>query len=363
MMTKPPFYFKSTLTLLGLVLICAILYLLADILIPISLSIMIALMLNPLVNRFQRWKIPHALAIFLAMLIAIIAFLALGYFLTSQIISFGNDLPVLKQKFTALFAKGQLALVNHFNIPVAKQNQWFSEAENGIKPILSKLMGSALGVMSVTILLPVYTFLFLYYKKLLLNFLYEVFAESNASYVGEVLEKTKGAIQSYALGLLIEGLIVAALNSIALLLLGVKYAILLAVIGAIVNVLPFIGGIIALIPPVIVATITKDGMETQLGVVISYIVIQFTDNHFLVPFIVSSKVKINALISIVAVLLGGALWGIAGMFLSIPFVGVLKIIFDRITDLKPWGKLLGDEIPTIHKGQLWRRRRKKTLVQ
>jgi predicted PurR-regulated permease PerM len=361
MIAKYPFYIKSTFILLGLVLLCGILYLLADILIPISLSIMIALMLNPLVNRFQRWKMPQALAILSAMLLALIVFLAIGYFLTSQIISFGNDLPTLKQKFAGLFAKGQVALLDHFNIPVAKQNQWFAEAEHGIKPILSKLMGSALGSMSVAILLPVYTFLFLYYKKLLLNFLYEVFAESNASYVAEVLEKTKGAIQSYALGLLIEGLIVATLNSVALLLLGVKYAILLGVIGAIVNVLPFIGGIIAVIPPVIVATITKDGIQTQLLVVISYIVIQFTDNHFLVPFIVSSKVRINALISIVAVLLGGALWGIAGMFLSIPFVGVLKIIFDRIDDLKPWGKLLGDEIPTMHKGQLWKRRKKKPV--
>jgi predicted PurR-regulated permease PerM len=88
-----------------------------------------------------------------------------------------------------------------------------------------------------------------------------------------------------------------------------------------------------------------------MGIIIAYVIIQFIDNHFLIPYIVSSKVKINALISIIIVLLGGALWGISGMFLSIPFIGILKIIFDRVPELKPWGRLLGDEIPTRRKGQ------------
>ena len=150
-----------------------------------------------------------------------------------------------------------------------------------------------------------------------------------------------------------EALAVAALNTIALLILGVKYAVLLGVLGAVLNILPYIGGIIAIALPLIIATITKTGFETQLGIVIAYLVIQFIDNHFLVPLIVSSRVKINALVSIVIVLMGGALWGLPGMFLSIPFTGVLKIVFDQIPDLKPWGKVLGDEVPTKHKGQIW----------
>jgi predicted PurR-regulated permease PerM len=168
-----------------------------------------------------------------------------------------------------------------------------------------------------------------------------------------VLKQTKGAIQSYTFGLLLEALIVATLNSVVLLILGVDYAILLGVLGAILNVLPFIGGILAVLLPVIIATVTKDGFQTQLLVIIAYVIIQFIDNHFLVPYIVSSKVKINALVSIIVVLLGGMVWGVSGMFLSIPFIGILKIIFDRIPELRPWGKFLGDEVPTKHKGQIW----------
>ncbi len=203
-----------------------------------------------------------------------------------------------------------------------------------------------------------YSFLFLYYKTLVLNFLFEIFSEENSKEVGVVLIQTKSAIQSYMFGLLMEALIVATLNTGALMILGVEYAILLGVLGAILNVLPFIGGMLAILLPLVIVTITKDGFGTQFGVIIAYVVIQFIDNHFLVPYIVSSKVKINALISILIVLMGGAVWGISGMFLSIPFVGILKIIFDKISELKPWGKLLGDEVPTIHKGQVWNLRKR-----
>jgi predicted PurR-regulated permease PerM len=126
--------------------------------------------------------------------------------------------------------------------------------------------------------------------------------------------------------------------------------------------LPYIGGIIAIALPVLMATVTKDGYSTQVGIIIAYSIIQFIDNNVLVPRIVSSKVQINALFSIIVVLLGGAMWGVSGMFLSIPAVAIVKIICDRIDDLKPWGKLLGDEIPTRHKGEIWPRRRKKPAI-
>ena len=223
-----------------------------------------------------------------------------------------------------------------------------------------------LGALSVIVLLPIYIFLMLFYKTLMLNFLYEIFAEKNSNQVSNVLKETKNAIQSYMVGLLLEATIVAILNSTALFILGVPYAILLGVIGALLNVLPYIGGIIAIALPVLIATITRDGYSTQIGVIIAYAIIQFIDNNILVPRIVSSKVKINALVSLVIVLLGGAVWGVSGMFLSIPFIAVLKIIFDRVDGLRPWGKLLGDEIPLHHKGELWGRRfgrRKKSFSE
>jgi predicted PurR-regulated permease PerM len=225
--------------------------------------------------------------------------------------------------------------------------------------MIGQTFGVAATSLELLILVPLYAFLFLYYKALIVRFLYESFAEEKAKEVGVILTQTKAAIQQYMVGLLIEAIIVAILNSVALMVLGVKYAILLGTLGALLNVLPFIGGVIALLLPLIISMVTSNGFGTQIGIVVSYLVIQFIDNHFLVPYIVSSKVKINALTSIIIVLLGGLVWGIAGMFLSIPFIGILKVIFDRIPDLKPWGKLFVDEVHTRRKREMWKLRRGK----
>ncbi|SEJ53224.1 protein of unknown function DUF20 [Dyadobacter sp. SG02] len=179
----------------------------------------------------------------------------------------------------------------------------------------------------------------------MLNFIFEVFREDNSVSVSEILKETKGAVQSYIVGLMIETCIFTGLNWAVLLVLDVQYALLLGILGAILNLIPYIGGIIAIALPVLVSFVTKDGYTTPLLILVSYSVIQFVDNHIIVPRVVSSKVSVNALISILAVLLGGMLWGFSGMFLSIPFVAVLKIVFDRIDELKPWGKLLGDTLP------------------
>jgi predicted PurR-regulated permease PerM len=357
MLKKYPFYLKCTVVLFGLILFVYVLSNLKSILVPLSFGLMLAILLNPLVNRFQKWKMNRVLAISIALVIAIVLLAAIGYFLSTQIAGFSDQLPVLKKKFLGLLQKLQHEVAHRFNLNSKKQDELITEAEGGIKPMVGETLAGILGSLEVLLLIPLYSFLFLFYKTLLLNFLYEVFAEENAKEVGVVLLQTKGAIQSYMFGLLLEALIVATLNSIALMILGVEYAILLGILGAILNVLPFIGGIIAVLLPLIIATITKDGFLTQIWIIAAYLVIQFIDNHFLVPYIVSSKVKINALVSIIIVLLGGALWGISGMFLSIPFIGVLKIVFDRVPELKPWGKLLGDELPTRHKGQIWNNRK------
>ena len=354
-----PFYIKAAFIILGLVLTVFCLFILKGILTPFAFAIVISILLNPLVNRLRNYKINRVLAIIISMLLALLVIAGIFYFLSSQIIKFGENFTALKERLYEVLHHLQQWIQNNFGIAVEKQVKMLNDALQSSQALLGKTVGSALGTLTVIFLLPVYVFMLLFYKTLILNFIYEVFAEENSRQVKEILNQTKTAIQSYMLGLLIEAGVVAVLNSTALLILGVQYAILLGVIGAILNMLPYIGGIIAIALPVLVATLTQDGYSTQFGIIIAYAIIQFIDNNFLIPKIVSSKVQINALFSILIVLLGGALWGIAGMFLSIPFLAILKIIFDRIEELKPWGRLLGDEIPTRHKGQIWKRRTKK----
>lgn len=354
-----PFYLKSTVIIFGLVLISYSLFNLKEILAPVAFSLIIAILLNPLVNKLQNKGVKKILAIAISLSVTIIIIGSILYFISSQVINFGDNLPQLKLKFNEHFSQLQQWIATKINLPIAKQQKIINDALNDSQSLLGQTLGSALGTIVIIFLVPIYVFLLLFYKTLIINFFHEVFAEENTDKVSEVLGETKSAIQSYMVGLLLEALVVAVLNSVALLLLGVEYAILLGVIGALLNMLPYIGGIIAIALPVIIASVTKDGFSTQLGIIGAYALIQFIDNNFLVPFLVSSRVKINAFFSIVVVLFGGALWGVAGMFLSIPFVAILKIIFDRLPEMKPWGRLLGDEVPTRHKGEIWLRRRKR----
>jgi predicted PurR-regulated permease PerM len=351
MVKKYPFYFKSTVVLFGLILLVYALATIREVLVPLAFAALLAILLNPIVNWLQQKKLPKIVSIAISLVAAFIILGAVLYFVSSQLASFRTEMPLFKKKFIELFSKLQQWLQSSVGVSMQQQQQYMDSAKAGIKPIIGSGIGTFLGSLTILFLIPVYAFLLLFYKKILLNFLFEVFEDDDSKEVSIVIQQTKGAIQSYMVGLLLEGLIVATLNSVALLILGVKYAILLGVIGAIVNVLPFIGGIIAVLFPLIIATVTKDGYNTQIFIVISYVVIQFIDNHYLVPVIVASKVKINALVSIVIVLLGGLLWGIPGMFLSIPFLGVLKIIFDRIPELQPWGRLLGTEVLANRKGE------------
>lgn len=357
-----PFYIQATAVLFGLILVVYALNILGEILVPLAFAVFLSILLNPLCNKLQQLKVPKVLSIVIAMLIMILSVLLVFYFLSTQIVQFGDSLPMLQKKFESITADLKNWIQSSFGVTLAKQEQMIKDALNSSQAMVGKTLNSVLGILSVVFLLPVYIFLMLFYKTLILNFLYEVFAEENSKKVSEVLTETKTAIQSYIVGLLIEMIIVAAMNSAALMLLGVKYGILIGCIGAILNLIPYLGGIIAIALPVLMATVTKDGYSTQLGVVIAYIVIQFIDNNILVPRIVSSKVQINALMSIVVVLLGNQLWGISGMFLSIPFVAVLKIVFDRIEPLKPWGKLLGDNVPTKQVVEIWRSRRKAAII-
>ncbi len=239
MQKKYPFFLQSTVTLFGIMLFVYMLFVLKGIMIPIAFTLMIAILLNPFVNFLNRKKINRVVAISIALLTAILFVAGVLYFISSQIVRFSNNMPALEQKFSLLFHDLQLWLQNNYSLPLYKQQEYLSELGNSLKPLIGQTLGTVLGTLSVVCLY----FLLPYYKKLILNFLYEVFDEKNSEGVRNVLSQTKNAIQSYMVGLLLEALIIGILNSTALFILGVQYAILLGVIGALLNILPYIGGI------------------------------------------------------------------------------------------------------------------------
>jgi len=169
-------------------------------------------------------------------------------------------------------------------------------------------------------------------------------------------------MQHYITGLLTETSIVAVLNIIGLLIIGAPFAILLGLIAAILNLIPYIGGLIAVVLTALITFSNTGSVTKMVWAIVIFMIVQLIDNNFLVPKVIASRVKLNALISIVGVLIGGALCGVGGMFLSIPFIAICKVIFDRVEDLKPWGKVLGDDIPVANLRHVLRKRKKKAEV-
>ncbi len=167
---------------------------------------------------------------------------------------------------------------------VKKQNEFLHDFQTTAKPLVGRTVGTVLGVFAMIFLIPVYTFLFMFYKTLLLNFFYESFDDNHSKEVDVVLRQTKGAVPEFYARAVAGSFGCCHFEfHRTVVAVGVKYAILLGVLGALLNILPYVGGIIAISLPVLIATVTKDGFNTQLGIVAAYLVIQFIDNNFWSP--------------------------------------------------------------------------------
>ncbi len=356
-----PFYQKLSHTLIALSLITLAIYLGQDIVVPLAMAGLLSVLLRPIEERLIRWKFPKVVAISIALLLAIVVLVGLAVFLSMQLAQFSDDLPKLKQHINDVYTQVRGWVQREYKVSYKQQDQYIQQAQS---QTMDSLQGAGslsfiTGPLGTLILLPIYVFLLMYYRTMLLHFVMILFSQQQTARVREIMGEIKVVIQSYVVGLLFETASVAALNTLGLVILGVQYAVLLGVIAAILNLIPYIGGLVAIVLTVLITFVNQPEPATLLGVGVVFLVVQFIDNNVLVPVIIGSKVRINALISIVAVLIGGALAGVSGMFLSIPVVAILKVIFDRVEGLEPWGVLIGDQTPEQAGNDLFGIRRKK----
>jgi predicted PurR-regulated permease PerM len=345
---ESPFYLRFGLSMLGLGLLALAIYLGRTILVPFFFSIMLGSLLLPFVKLLQRHRFSKVLSISIALILSVIVIGSLVYFLSTQIGSFLEDIPALQKRFNQLLWSAQQWVRDNFNIGIRQQNEYIEEASEKMKTdspeMVSRTVVTLTEAISYVVFLPIYTFLILYHKDMIKRFLIEVFKDGEEAKVREVLQESQFIAQQYITGLLIESCIVFTLNSAGFLILGIKYPIFLALISALLNIVPYIGMLIANIFCLSITLMSSPDPTLGLWVVVVLTAVQLVDNNILMPYIVGSKVKLNALAIILGVLTGGALAGFAGMFLSIPALAVMKIIFERVDNLKPWSILLGDEV-------------------
>jgi predicted PurR-regulated permease PerM len=346
---QTPFYKRLAFNLLSIGLIVVLLYVAQDILIPVLFAILLASILLPLNKWLESKGLHRVVAILLSLLLSLTVMGLILYFLIHQIANFVDDLPTINERLGKLGTTIQKWVSHNLSIGVRKQNQMLTENGTNMKSATTALIGatflSLTQAISYLVLLPIYTFLILYYRNLIKKFITDAFTSTSEGQVREVLNESQSVSQSYIAGLMIEMTIVFSLNALGFLLIGIKYAIFLALVAALLNLIPYIGMIVANIFCMLITLISNETMKLAdvFWVFVVLALVQFIDNNFLMPMIVGSKVRINALVTIVGVLVGGALCGVPGMFLAIPGLAVLKVVFDRADGLKPYGMLLGDD--------------------
>ncbi|MDP9041473.1 MAG: AI-2E family transporter, partial [Bacteroidota bacterium] len=237
-----------------------------------------------------------------------------------------------------------------FHINATKQLTYVKSATSNVIASGTAVVGVTIVSLSSFLLFLVFTFIytlfFLTFRRIIMQFLIAVFLEENSLVVHDIIEQVQQILRKYIIGLLIEMCVVSVVVCVALWALGIKYAVLLGLITGLFNIIPYIGIFTATAISVVITFATAAATTKVLFVLITLISTHLVDSNILLPAIVGSKVKINPLITVLGVVLGEMIWGISGMFLSIPVIAVLKIIFDRVDSLKPWGVLLGEEDKT-----------------
>jgi predicted PurR-regulated permease PerM len=325
-------------------------YLGQSILVPLTFAGLFSIILMAPCDWLEKRKIPRGIAAGLSVLLFIIIITVILYFISSQLISFKNDLSLLGVQLQQGITDLEIWIQKCFHLSSAKMRDFLNSATSQTLSHTSSLVGTTVSTLSSTViymvLIPIYTFLLLMYRDLVIRFFVRSFHEQHTALVRSILGKTRYVIKSYIVGLMIEMMIVALMNCVGFFIIGVKYALMLGVIAALLNLIPYLGIFIACILSMLI-TFTTNGPASVLGVAIVLIIVHLTDSNILLPRIVGSKVKINALVTIVGVLVGSALWGIAGMFLAIPLIAILKVIFDGVESLAAWGLLLGDDTKRV----------------
>lgn len=352
-------YMKRIFTILLLTAIIVIICLASDILFPLLLAFIFAVLIRPIDSFLQKkWRFPKVLSVILTVAIAIVFFAGVMFLLGLQLRDFFDDLPTLEKNMTKVLHDIEGWINKTFGVTHFQQEKMVKENFKKGNFFSMESFGSVTGALVNFILVPLYLFLFLFYRSLLLEFLMKLVPAKSSERMQIIVNDIKVIIRMYILGLLLEIAIVAALTTLGLWLIGVKYALFLGLLVALLNLIPYVGILVAnALSCLISLSNNPDIQQSVLGVIAVIGAVQLIDNNILLPRIVGSKVRINALASILCVIVGGSLAGVPGMFLAIPLTAILKVVFDAVPNLEPYGYLLGDELP---KALFWTKKKQIT---
>lgn len=316
-----------------------------DLFIPISFALLISFVLYPVCAWMEKKGLSRMTAIVINITILTIVILAIILLLTNQFFNFLNEWPSLQSKLKTSFEQLSEAMISTYGISREQQMDWLAQvsdqtASNFMRVIQRTISFSAFSLVML-ILIPIYSILLLYYRHLWVNVLFRLFPNEKRESIKEILLLSIQAYHNFIKGMGLVYLAVGVLNSIGLLLLGVPHAILFGFIASILTFIPYVGILVGSLLPITMAWATYDSIWYPVGIVGIFMFVQYLEANVIFPFAVSKRLNVNTLVMLVAIFAGGILWGVAGMILFVPFVGILKLIADHNPNLKTLALALG----------------------
>lgn len=343
---RQPFHTRLASILISLVIIIYGMYILSDLLIPLIFSGIFALLLLPISNFLERYRVPRWLAITFAIIFTLCILTALFYVTYIQILDLEEVFPQLLEKAGVLYKKGQVFIRHNFHLSSYQQKvegqKYLTEFLKNNSSFIGNTLSVTTGLLGNLTIIPLYVFLLLLYRDFIRVFFYKVFKSVSKHRVDVVLTKIKYVVINYMVGLIIVIGIIGTLNTIGLYALGIEHAIFFGFLAAFLVLIPYIGIAIGSLLPILFALITKDSAWYAFGVAALFGGVQLLEGNFITPYIVGSKVSVNSMAAIIALIIFGNLWGIGGLVLALPLTAIIKVILDSIEDLRPYGFLLGD---------------------
>jgi predicted PurR-regulated permease PerM len=349
--SETPVYLKIASSLVALIATVYILYVLRETIIPLAFSILLAILLHPVCAWLEVRKVPRIGAILLSILALFTVIVILVYVVSMQIGSFTEELPRITEKAEAILDETLTMGERYLNISrtqqVSEAKKYLINALSEGRAVLLNTLVTTTGAISTFVLIPLYIFFFLLYRDFFRMFVHKAIRSVPNEELNALLKKIYEVIQSYLSGLFLVILIVGVLNSIGLLILGVPHAIFFGFLAGFLILIPYIGILIGSILPALLSIVTMDSPWYALGVIGVMSFVQFLEGNFITPHIVGSKVSVNPLAAIVALFLGGQLWGLSGLILALPVTAILKVIMDTVPSLEPYGFLLGEPVHEV----------------
>lgn len=318
----------------------------APFLIPLAFAMLLSMLLVPVCTWLEKKGVNKAVATVLSILILVAFFSAVVAFISWQVSDLAKDTSKLEQQVVQKFGQLRQYISNELGIPQEMQKEFIEKQQESGGSKMQFVSGFIAGLGSFLtnlILVLVYIFLLLYFRQHIKRFVIRTVPRNEEGKAIRVVGSIQKVTQKYLTGLSLMIIGLWIMYGIGFSLVGVKNAIFFAVLCGILEIVPFVGNLAGNLLTILMSLSQGADTNMVIGILITYGVIQFVQSYILEPLVVGAEVNINPLFTIVGLVAGELVWGIPGMILAIPLMGIAKIICDHVESLQPLGELIGEE--------------------